>query len=278
MLQAQTRIENVSFKQDGNNIVVNYDLYCNGSFYAQLFCSTNKGVSWHGPLSSITGDVSNVKQGQGKSITWNVLKDQNWLIAENIKFKVAEQPNKGIFTDARNNQTYKWVKTGKQVWMAENLNYDAGSNCWCYDNNTGNCNTYGRLYTWAVANNACPDGWHLPGNTEWEQLAEFISKDNGPYAKEDDVWKIVGKHLKSKSGWKSNGNGTDDYGLLALPGGGRYGSNGSFGGLGNYARFWTATEEDSSRAWGYYLRYDNSGVYRYVRSKSNGFSVRCFRD
>jgi len=276
LLQAQTRIENVSFKQAGNNIVVNYDLYCNSSFDAQLFYSTNNGVSWHGPLSNITGDVSNVKQGQGKSITWNVLKDQNWLISDNIKFKVAEESNQGIFTDTRDNQTYKWVKIGKQKWMAENLNYKT-TESYCYDDIESNCQKYGRLYTWKVAKNACPDGWHLPTDNEWKQLEKQLGMSQTDA--DDTGWRGTdeGKELKATNGWKSNGNGTDSYGFLALPAGYRN-CNGTFLNLSYVAYFWSATESNSSRAWIRYLYYDNSDMFRYYRNKDYGFSVRCLKD
>lgn len=265
---AQTKIENVIFKQVGNNIVVTYDLYCSGSFDAQLYYTTNNGATWHGPLNSITGDVNNVKQGQGKSITWNVLKDQDWLISDNLKFKVAEEAKNGTFTDTRDNKTYKWVKIGKQKWMAENLNYNTGDS-WCYDNNSSNCSKYGRLYTWETAKNACPNGWHLPSLNEWKELVGFIATD-GYQGKE-------GLALKSTNGWHNDGNGTDIYGFTALPGGFRY-SNGTFGYLSNNAVFWSATEYNSSNAWIRYLFYNYSGVSRNDNNKVYGYSVRCIQD
>ncbi|MCD4695475.1 MAG: fibrobacter succinogenes major paralogous domain-containing protein [Bacteroidales bacterium] len=276
LLQAQTRIENITFKQVGNNIVVNYDLYCNGSFDAQLFYSTNNGKNWHGPLNSITGDVHNVKQGQGKSIIWDVLKDQNWLFGDNIKFKVAVEPNTGNFNDTRDNQTYKWVKIGAQIWMAENLNYDTGRS-WCDSYNPSHCNKYGRLYKWKTAKNACPAGWHLPTDNEWKQLEMYLGMSRTDANK--TVWRggNEGEKLKAGNGWENNGNGTDDYGFTALPGGYRSSFN-SFYKRGSYGNWWSATEYSSSNVWYRKLYYGSTGVGRYISNRSDGFSVRCVKD
>src|SRR5687768_10163255 len=45
------------------------------------------------------------------------------------------------------------MKDGKQ-WLAQNLNINiAGS--YCYNDSVVNCSSYGRLYTWASAREAC---------------------------------------------------------------------------------------------------------------------------
>lgn len=181
------------------------------------------------------------------------------------EFDVAEFPSTVTFTDPRDQKTYKYVTIGKQVWMAENLAYKpSNGNYWAYDNDEGNVAKYGYLYDWQTAKNVCPTGWHLPSDAEWDQLTGFVGSN-------------VGTKLKAKSGWSSNGNGTDDYGFSALPGGIRdYGGN--FLGIGYYGNWWSSTEYTTFNAWYRGMSYDNGSVFRYDYSMSWGFSVRCVRD
>ena len=206
--------------------------------------------------------------------------------------------------DERDGQAYKTVVIGTQTWMAENLNYayigipynysgnTSDSTSWCYGDNPANCTKYGRLYTWAAAmdsvgtwsangkgcgNNktcsptypvrgVCPEGWHLPTQTEWNTLFTAVGGSS-----------TAGKMLKSTSGWNSSGNGTDAYAFSALPAGGRnYG--GDFYGEGSNAYFWGSAVNDSYFAYGMSLYYSSDDASLGNYGKSYGFSVRCLKD
>jgi uncharacterized protein (TIGR02145 family) len=84
----------------------------------------------------------------------------------------------------------------------------------------------------------------------------------------------VGNKLKSTSGWSSNGNGTDEFGFSALPGGGHY-ADGGFSYAGDYGHWWTATEDGSSNAYYRVMYYHYDDVYEGDDSKDRGYSVRC---
>ena len=118
------------------------------------------------------------------------------------------EPAEGTLTDSRDGQTYRTVKIGNQVWMAENLNFETDSS-YCYNDSAEYCAKYGRLYEWSAAMEACPSGWHLPDTAEWRTLLDAAGGDS-----------IAGTMLKSTSGWNSDGNGTDDFGFTVLPAGG----------------------------------------------------------
>ena len=171
---------------------------------------------------------------------------------------------RGSFTDSRDGKKYATVKIGAQTWMAENLNYNAGGSK-CYGNDESNCKTYGRLYDWNTALKACPSGWHLPDGDEWQKLVDIAGGET------------AGAILKSSSGWNNDGNGTDEFGFSALPGGGGY-SDGSFGNVGNFGYWWSATEHGADNAYYRYMGYDKSDVYRSYDDKSNLYSVRCLQD
>ncbi|MDR2582309.1 MAG: fibrobacter succinogenes major paralogous domain-containing protein [Fibromonadaceae bacterium] len=196
----------------------------------------------------------------------------------------ASKKNDDILIDTRDSRQYKTVKIGNQTWMAENLNYQIAANSWCYDNNPNNCTKYGRLYSWNAASKACPSGWHLPSSAEWNKLVST-----------DGLTRTAGNKLKSKTGWKNNGGGTDVYGFSALPGGLRSGGNfahrsngqsisaGSFDCLGNCGYWWSATRNKVS-SWGG-SSYDSRAMYYHddyvsedTDNESSAFSVRCVKD
>jgi uncharacterized protein (TIGR02145 family) len=188
---------------------------------------------------------------------------------------LAQSSNSGnnSFTDPRDNKTYKTVKIGTQVWMAQNLNNSAVGSM-CYNNSESNCgNYYGRLYDWETAKTVCPAGWHLPVNEEWDILSNYV--DGG-------VFQTGAKHLKAKSGWDSNGNGLDTYGFAALPIGLiDLEFTGEFKNFGSFGYWWSARESinNSSKAHVLFMRYDNDGVLWTELSKyGNMLSVRCLQN
>ena len=110
----------------------------------------------------------------------------------------------------------------------------------------------------------CPEGWHLPDTTEWNALFNAVG------GKE-----TAGIMLRSTEGWISNGS--DAYSFSALPAGDRS-INGNFYFEGDYASFWSSTEDGSDGAYHMGLGYNNDTPYLYGTIKYYGYSVRCLKD
>ena len=227
--------------------------------------------------------------------------------AESSSSKAIE-PAEGMLTDSRDGKTYKTVTIGTQTWMAENLNYayigvpykltykdtsyTSDSTSWCYGDNPANCTKYGRLYTWAAAMDSvgtwstnskgcgygttcsptypvrgiCPEGWHLPTKAEFETLFTAVGGQS-----------TAGKVIKSTSGWKGSGNGTDAFAFSALSAGYRD-DNGYYLTEGYYAYFWSSTEDYSNFAYNMFLYCDHDYAYLDDYDKNLGLSVRCLKD
>jgi len=184
---------------------------------------------------------------------------------------------------------YRTIKIGDQIWMAENLNVSTYRNgdsipqvqdpkawsalkagAWCYyENKTESGASYGKLYNWYAIHDPrglAPEGWHIASDAEWTKLTEFLGGKIGSSLK-----------IKSAKGWAGGGNGTNETGFAALPGGAR-GINESFSFAGNYGYWWTSTEYNSFSAWNRFLGSNNGDIGRSTGWKEFGNAVRCVKD
>jgi uncharacterized protein (TIGR02145 family) len=220
----------------------------------------------------------------------------SWIILTLESFLLVQAQEEGTFTDTRDGHVYRWIKIGKQTWMAENLAYlphvnrvsesqfdDKCFYVYGYDENNipkaksdPNYKKYGVLYNWEAAKESCPKGWHLPTDREWMELEKHLGMD--AKKAEDRDWRgsgDVGQKLKSASGWNMN-SGTDETGFHALPGGCR-GYEG-FGSEGFCAYFWTASPAGGDNGWRRGFCGDDNGSFREEERGYFGLSVRCVKD
>jgi uncharacterized protein (TIGR02145 family) len=134
---------------------------------------------------------------------------------------------------------------------------------------------------------ACPKGWYLPSNTEWDKLYRYADGDKGtesPYESE-----TAGKYLKATSGWNDyraryndntwslSGNGQDTHNFSALPGG-YCDSNGSFLNVGYFGYWWSNSENDSGYVYRRRMAHFSECAYSFYSYKRGLYSVRCIGD
>jgi uncharacterized protein (TIGR02145 family) len=198
----------------------------------------------------------------------------------------------GSVTDIEGN-TYKTIVIGTQTWFADNLRatkYNNGSPipnvkesgiwinlttpayCW-YNNDISTKDYIGALYNWFIvgAGNVCPEGWHIPSDSEWTQLSDFLGGEN-----------IAGSKMRETglTHWETPNEGaTNSSGFTAVPGGQRYDSDGSFNGLFEHDVWWSSTEYNTIKPYYRSVAYMNTYLFRgYGSLKTKGFSVRCIKN
>ena len=200
------------------------------------------------------------------------------------------------FTDVRDGKIYTTVLIVTQCWMAQNLNVGVRINStinqtnngiiekYCYANLESNCHLYGGLYQWDevmqyVTNEGtqgiCPAGWHIPTNTEWTTLTNYLGIESIAGGK----IKATGTIQAGTGLWNEPNTGaTNSSGFTALPGGFR-GDGGGFGYAGLSTDFWSSTEYyQQEEAILRLLYFDNSTVLLVTSYKHTGYSVRCIKD
>lgn len=167
-----------------------------------------------------------------------------------------------VFIDSRDGNSYAVVSIGNQLWMANNLNIKTNKS-WCYGNDSNNCKKYGRLYNWAAATKACPEGWVLPTKNDWEQLSEYVGKEDS----------IRSYKLRSKFGWYSADVGDDAYNFMAIPGGFYSDKRFNFACMLGY--YWSSTELNQDVAFGRVI--GNGAFSQKSILKTDAISVRCIK-
>ncbi len=213
--------------------------------------------------------------------------------------------------DHEGNQ-YGVVKIGNQCWLQENLRNTTysdgtpilnGSAITIADDTSkyhfipggdpNNIQFHGIHYNWpavvrgqtlsstGIIQGPCPDGWHVPSDSEWNTLETFL----GMNPTEANILGIrgiannVGMKLKSIQLWSYPSFANNLSGFSALASGSST-INQSFQLSGGFGEFWTANSSSNNPSFAIYRSLQNNsfGSGRAEFYKWQGLSCRCVKD
>ncbi len=187
---------------------------------------------------------------------------------------------------------YHTITIGTQTWTQENLKVthfnngdsipkvsddtpwiNATHGAYCdYNRSSDSALTYGHLYNWLVITDSrgiAPDGWHVPSDSEWLQLINYLGGNTLAGGKLKDTGTLY---------WQSpNAGANNQSGFTALPGGMR-GNNALFSFINANDYFWSSTVNDTTSGWCRAMTYSDSSVYKLYAKTQVGISVRLIRD
>ena len=187
----------------------------------------------------------------------------------------------GEFQDSISGEKYSWVQIGSTKWLSKNLDYlpsvrtvsetssianryhvyDYYGNSTTEAKESANYITYGTLYNWQSALDACPNGWRLPTKTEWEDLVEIAQGE-----------KSASKMLRQDYTWNDSSKVNNFMGFSALAGG-YLNSNFDFDQINSQAYWWSSTKTADSV---YYFNLSKDlAVVSATDREFLGHSVRC---
>ncbi len=185
-----------------------------------------------------------------------------------------------------NGNIYNTVTIGSQVWMVQNLKttkfrYGDEIPYWSktssrgyrwYNHDISYKDIYGAIYNFHTAvdtRGLCPPGWHIPNNSEWLTLINYLGGES-----------VAGGKLKATGTtyWNSPNTGaTNSSGFTALPGGGRdCGDN--FVGIGVSCGFMSSDPAVGGWFQGVAMHYNSSRISFESGFDCNANYVRCVKD
>src|SRR5262249_32332309 len=99
---------------------------------------------------------------------------------------------------------------------------------------------YGRLYAFSAAETACPSGWHLPDEKEWDaMLAHFDIKPISPYGSGDGAQRRYSGSLETLLKVGNSGFGLVLGGSIDIDRGPRS------RGLGDWGNYWSKNSRET---------------------------------
>jgi uncharacterized protein (TIGR02145 family) len=202
--------------------------------------------------------------------------------------------------------------------MAENLNYDRDCDnttwvnntdtgwCGCHNNNPVSCDTYGKLYQWSAAMNEetdekaqgiCPDGWHIPNQTEMLEFISFLSSSTSSQYQCGGNSTYTAKSVASTLYWSSYSEVSEcivgsyqernnTSGFSSLPAGYRDPNNNFYSSYcnpsgycnGAYNGIWSSTSNGEDRHYLIGIYWNYPYISNYTFPGGTALSVRCLKD
>jgi uncharacterized protein (TIGR02145 family) len=151
-----------------------------------------------------------------------------------------------------------------------------------YEKDERHVDVYGRLYTHEAALKACPKGWRLPTQLDYERLFSSVMSE----IHDGQTWtrNEMGLLLRQAGNvcWRPSDNvGLDPLGFEARPAGvgSVLGGEMTFSNLGEETAFWSHTATgDGQSAWAVGFRYDDSRIQSGFVNGDQVLSVRYVQD
>ncbi|MGM0626464.1 MAG: FISUMP domain-containing protein [Bacteroidota bacterium] len=306
----------------------------NNTWSETLSATGNNGSSLQiEPAQSINADISPLTKSQksGTRVDWQY--DENDVLIFTAwgegysRIYVGKINNDYHYSvvfedciDADGNK-YTVVEIGGTIWMAENLksakynnnvpipnladtaawnNDTTGARCYYLNDSATFAEQYGPLYNFAAVNtgNLCPNGWHVPEDTDFQNLLVFLQNNgynydgtvdtDNDYTTNNKVAKALSANYSFVSSDSTGTPGNTDFpsyrnrsGFSALGAGTRTTTNNQYPfpmSLARYATFWTATEQNEDNAYRFEMFFKNVDARILFAKKGSGYSVRCIKD
>jgi len=190
----------------------------------------------------------------------------------------------GSMTDPRDGRTYPTITAGSTEWMMTNLAWEGAGVP--YQNARAASRIFGRYYTWSEASGTiCPEGWHLPSDSDWIALAEAAGATSvtSPADIPDAAGLLMGNiSFNGSAMWAfaKDVRITDALSFSIIPVGYARSDGGSYAfyDYGKYACFWTADERDENMAVARYIFWNKPALSAAAMPKEGlAASVRCIK-